>query len=124
MTAPTGGHVLRVNIDRDTVVLRGECREPVGAPCRLHCIVCDSDDPLPHVAFNGKDEPVGEHATGDMGECNDLLWLHDDDIDVAEMHHPGAGTEPLHDGMPIEFVWEDGAIWWRGIRESTAERAA
>lgn len=123
-TAPTSGHVLRVTIDRDTVVLRGECREPVGARCRMACIVCDSDEPPPHVAFDDKDQPVGEHATGDMGECNDLLWLHDGDLDVAEMHdHTEADSVPLYDGMPIDLVWAEGSIWWRTAQLPSVDTA-
>ncbi len=122
MTAPTAGHVLRIEADRFGIELSVECREPDGAPCRLDCAEpaerCGREDMPPHSDYEG------EHATRDMGDCNYRLWLTEDPSLLPELHDPAAGPEPISDGMPVDIRWDGDSYVWRAAKVEPAERAA
>jgi hypothetical protein len=67
--------------------------------------------PYPHV-----DEDGTTHGVGDMGECNDVLWIEAGDLEAAEYHDRAADGESLHDGMAIDLYWNCGDPEWRGVR--------
>lgn len=69
------GHVMRVDLDIDIVVLRPECREPADADCRRDC---------------------------GPGECQAVLYLESSGGVAEYFDGPPA---PLHDGMPIIVTW-------------------
>lgn len=87
---PRSGHTLRVAAVEDTIVLRVECHEPVGAFCRTS-------------------------PGGVPGSCYAVDWF--DLSPIAELHDPDADTESLYDGMPVTVSWSgEVESWvWRGV---------
>lgn len=118
LTEQPSGHVLRVTVEWESVELKVECREPVGAACRHWCTKpgCDWEEGTPHVDGDGT-----KHPEGDTGQCLQQEWL--TNVGVPDCHK-GAG-EPISDGMLIAIEWDGSDYVWRGVKaEARSERAA
>lgn len=91
-----------------TVTPRITCSAPVGAPCRLHCGICE-DYPR---------EDHASHELHDMGYCLFVEGWFDDSSVIFEMYD-GGETE-LRSG-PVDLSWDgDGVLWSYAGTESTS----
>jgi hypothetical protein len=100
------GHTMQVRQEGDTVVLRPVCHEPEGAICRIDCTQgCEAWD-VPH-----------EHPMKNLDYCSAVEWLTADGW-ASEYYDEDADDIPLHDGMPIEVVWEGEFYVWRAVKGS------
>lgn len=107
-------HVLRVELDGDSLHSRVECRATEGAACRLVCAEDCGAETYPCYSYDPATKEDREHAQKDGGFCNIAEWIN---ADVPEVSHQRV-KEPVFDGMPILPEWEGDYYSWRGIKPS------
>lgn len=112
-------HYMVWEYDRETVVGKLVCDEPVGALCRLACVdaVCESFN----VQWDADGEPwhveggVWQHMMCDDGQCNVELFVNDDPDSPIVLGPREERREIAR--TPITPIWEGDFYSWKFATE-------